>query len=54
MEDWHMTIGVSTYVKLKSNSDLMNEPERLALFRQKYFIDEAKRLQERGVWKGKG
>jgi len=54
MGDWHMTIGVSTYVKLKPNSDLMHEPERLALFRQKYFVDEGKRLQERGVWKGKG
>jgi len=54
MEDWHMTIGVSTYVKLKSNSSLMHEPEPLALFRQKYFVDEPKQLQERGLWKGKG
>jgi putative ABC transport system permease protein len=40
MNNWHMTIGLSTFVQLKAGSRLAQEPNRLALFRKKYYPDE--------------
>lgn len=40
--DWNMTIGLETYVQLKTGSNLAHEPNRLALFRKKYYPDEDK------------
>lgn len=52
--NWTMTIGISVYVQLRPGSQLMNEPERLASFRQKYFPDEEARLRRDGLWNGQG
>ena len=41
MNNWDMTIGISVYVQLQRGSNLMNEPQRLATFRQKYYPGEA-------------
>lgn len=52
-DDWHMTIGISVYVKLRPGSTLMNDPERLFTFRQKYFPEEAAEITKAGTWNGK-
>ncbi len=54
MDNWNMTIGIAVYVQLRPGSNLMNEPKRLASFREKYFPDEAISLQKEGLWNGKG
>lgn len=54
MNDWHMTMGISTFVLLRPGSKLMEEPERLAAFRKKYFPDEGKELMANKAWDGKG
>lgn len=54
MDSWTMTIGVSVYVKLKSGSKLMDEPDRLATFRRKYLPNEGAELRKEGLWKGEG
>jgi putative ABC transport system permease protein len=54
MNDWHMTMGISTFVLLRPGSKLMEEPERLAAFRKKYFPDEGKELISNKAWDGKG
>jgi putative ABC transport system permease protein len=51
---WTMTIGISTYVLLHPGSTLMNEPERLAAFRRKYFPGEERDLKREGLWDGQG
>ncbi len=43
INNWNMTIGISVYVLLHENSKLMNEPSRLAEFRQKYFPGETEK-----------
>ncbi len=43
INNWNMTIGISVYVLLHENSKLMNEPSRLASFRQKYFPGETEK-----------
>lgn len=45
MNNWHMTIGISVYVLLRENSILMNQPERLAAFRLKYFPEESQPVE---------
>lgn len=50
---WTMTIGISVYVQLRPGSNLMNEPQRLASFRQKYFPDEAADFKKEGLWDGR-
>lgn len=40
MSNWHMTIGISTFVQLKAGSRLHKEANRLALFREKYYPKE--------------
>jgi putative ABC transport system permease protein len=50
MQNWHMTIGVQTFVLLRTGSRLMQEPERLAAFRKKYFPDEASDLLKNKAW----
>lgn len=47
INDWNMTIGISVYVLLHENSSLMNDPARLASFRQKYFPAETSVNQEK-------
>jgi putative ABC transport system permease protein len=54
MNDWHMTIGIQTFVLLRPGSRLMQEPERLAAFRKKYFPDEGNDLVKNKLWDGKG
>ena len=54
MNNWDMTIGISVYVQLQRGSNLMNEPQRLATFRQKYYPGEAELLKKDGQWNGKG
>jgi putative ABC transport system permease protein len=38
--NWNMTIGIEAFVQLKAGSRLASEPNRLALFRKKYYPDE--------------
>jgi putative ABC transport system permease protein len=40
--DWYMTIGMQAFVQLKPGSQLASEPNRLDLFRRKYYPDEYK------------
>jgi putative ABC transport system permease protein len=54
MNNWDMTIGISVFVQLQKGSNLMNEPQRLASFRQKYYPGEADLLKKDGQWNGKG
>ena len=51
---WTMTIGISVYVQLRPGSNLAHEPERLALFREKYFPSEKADLKKEGLWDGVG
>ncbi len=53
-DSWTMTIGISVYVLLRPGSNLMNEPERLAAFRQTYFPNEGANLKKEGLWNGSG
>lgn len=52
--NWHMQIGSETYVQLQKESKLMNEPQRLAQFRKKYYPGEEAELKKEGIWNGKG
>ena len=52
--NWHMSIGSETYVLLREDSKLMNEPQRLAQFRRKHAPDEEGELIKGGMWDGKG
>lgn len=54
MNSWTMTIGIAVYVKLRPGSNLMNEPQRLAAFRAKYFPNEDADLKKEGEWDGQG
>jgi putative ABC transport system permease protein len=49
-----MTIGLSVYVQLRPGSNLMNEPTRLATFRERYFPNEKADLVKEGLWDGRG
>lgn len=40
MNNWNMTIGISVYILFHEESNLINEPDRMASFRQKYFPAE--------------
>jgi len=40
--NWYMTIGMQAYVLLKPGSRLASEPNRLDLFRRKYYPDDYK------------
>jgi putative ABC transport system permease protein len=52
---WTMSLGgISVYVQLRPGSNLMNEPKRLASFRQKYFPNEGADLKKEGLWNGQG
>lgn len=53
LDNWNRSAFL-TFVELKPNSDLMNDPERLAQFRRKYYPDTEAELKERGEWDGKG
>jgi putative ABC transport system permease protein len=53
-QSWTMTIGINVFVKLRDGSQLMNEPERIASFRTKYFPNEAEELKKNGEWSGEG
>ncbi len=52
-DNWHMTIGIDTYVLLKKGSQLMNDQKKLAAFRHKYYADEEAALLKSGRWDGK-
>ena len=40
--DWYMTIGMQAFVQLKPGSRLASEPNRLELFRKKYYPEDYK------------
>jgi putative ABC transport system permease protein len=52
--NWHMTIGIEVFVKLRSGSNLMNDKARLSAFRKKYYADETEMLIKEGLWDGHG
>jgi putative ABC transport system permease protein len=52
--NWHMTIGIEVFVKLRNGSNLMNDPARLASFHKKYNGDDAEMMVKEGVWDGVG
>lgn len=52
--NWHMTIGINTYVQVRKGSHLMNEPKKLAEFRHKYYADDEAFMIKSGRWDGKG
>ena len=51
--NWHMTIGIDTYVKLRKGSQLANDQKPLAVFRHKYYSDEEVFMRKAGRWDGK-
>jgi putative ABC transport system permease protein len=51
--NWHMTIGIDTYVQLRAGSHLMNDQKQMAEFRHKYFSDEEAFMKKSGRWNGK-
>lgn len=53
-DNWHMTIGIEVFVKLRNGSNLMNDPARLASFRKKYSGDDAEMMIKEGLWDGAG
>jgi putative ABC transport system permease protein len=52
-DNWHMTIGIDTYVLLKKGSQLMKDQKQLDIFRHKYYADEEAELLKMGRWDGK-
>jgi putative ABC transport system permease protein len=52
-DNWHMTIGIDTYVLLKKGSQLMKDQKQLDAFRHKYYADEEAALLKMGRWDGK-
>jgi len=46
LSNWHMTFGDQTYVLLRPDSRLMDQPERLVQFRLRHFPEEA--VQQKG------
>ncbi len=53
MNNWHMTLGINTYVQVRKGSQLMNNPYKLAAFRHKYYADEEASMKKAGRWDGK-
>jgi putative ABC transport system permease protein len=51
--NWHMTIGIDTYIKMRKGSHLANEQRQLAEFRHKYYSDEEVFMRKAGRWDGK-
>jgi putative ABC transport system permease protein len=51
--NWHMTIGIDTYVQVRKGSQLMNHPDQLASFRHKYHAEEEAFMKKAGRWDGK-
>lgn len=49
--NWHMSMGGTTYVRLREDSKLMSQPGRLAQFRKKYYPGEEQDLRKDGLWK---
>jgi putative ABC transport system permease protein len=52
-DNWHMTIGIDTYVLLKKGSQLKNDQKQLDAFRHKYYADEEAQMIKMGRWDGK-
>jgi putative ABC transport system permease protein len=52
-DNWHMTIGIETYVLLKKGGQLMNDQKKLDVFRHKYYADEEAQMIKLGRWDGK-
>lgn len=53
IDNWHMTIGIQTFVQLREGSKLAQQPERLSAFRRNYFKDDEEGLLKEGLWDGK-
>ena len=54
LNDWNMTIGISVYVLLHENSNLMNDPARISAFRHNYFPGETERNKDGSPTNGFG
>lgn len=54
MTNWHMTLGITTYVQLREGSNLANDDARLSAFYAKYHADEKEDLIKNKLWDGKG
>lgn len=52
-DNWHMTIGINTYVQVRKGSKLMNSPDQMAAFRHRYYADEEAFMKKEGRWDGK-
>jgi putative ABC transport system permease protein len=50
--NWHMTIGIETYVLLKGGNRLANNPKLLAGFWHKYYSEDEAFLKKSGRWNG--
>jgi putative ABC transport system permease protein len=51
--NWHMTLGINTYVQVRKGSQLMKNSDQLARFRHKYYADEEAAMKKTGRWDGK-
>ncbi len=52
LNNWHRS-SYQTYIQLRPGSGLMNDAQKLAVFRHKYYPDEEKELKESGFkWEG--
>jgi putative ABC transport system permease protein len=52
-DNWFRS-AFQTFVQLKPGSQLVNEPQRLLAFRQKYYPGEEAELRKKGFWAGEG
>jgi putative ABC transport system permease protein len=50
--NWRFS-GFQNFLVLRKGSNLANEPERLAVFRERYFPTEKDELKQAGMWDGK-
>ena len=52
-QNWHMTIGINTFVELRKGSQLAANSKQMAAFRHKYYADEEAEVKKSGSWDGK-
>jgi putative ABC transport system permease protein len=51
-QNWHMTIGINTFVELRKGSQLASNNKQMAAFRHKYYADEEADMKKLGRWNG--
>jgi len=54
INNWDMGINSETYVQLSDKSTLMDQPNRLKNFREKFYPNEKNQAKEMGIWDGEG